>query len=113
MKKSNYYKKMILLSVLSVMWGILAAYVNMPGASAATFVLAFIAWFAAVMAPIEEKYIHEDDCKCSHCKAVNEEYANAMRENELKREELKAINKWLLEQQAQDMLDHPEDHGLI
>jgi len=113
MKKSKFYIKMNILAAAAVAWGCLAAYVNMPGASAVCFVAAFIAWFVAAMAPIEEKYVHEDDCKCSHCKAVNEEYANAMREDNLKREELKAINKWLLEQQAQDMLDHPEDHGLI
>lgn len=113
MKKSKFYIKMNILAAAAVAWGVLAYYVNMPTAMLICAILAFIAFFSAAMAPIEEKYVHEDDCKCSHCKAVNEEYAKAMREDDLKREELKAINKWLLEQQAQDMLDHPEDHGLI
>ena len=103
------------MAALAVAWGVLAYYVNMPGTSAVMFVAGFIAWFVAAMAPVSEKYKHDEECQCNYCcEDITEEYyaeqqARIKQEEEIEAEAEADFHAML----AQDMLDNPEDHGLI
>lgn len=52
-KYSNYFKRMMIYFLVSM---ILAIFITDPTGSAIMFVLAFVFWYAAIMAPSHEKY---------------------------------------------------------
>ena len=53
MKKSKYYKILIVVSMLS---GVCAILAPLPSVCALFCVTSFLSWFSAVMAPANEKY---------------------------------------------------------
>lgn len=57
-KYTSYFKIMIILSVVMIWCFILStpSFFNIPDMGAITAIFAFIFWFAAMMAPDEEKY---------------------------------------------------------
>ena len=115
MKKSKFYIKMNILAAASAAWGVLAYYVNMPSAAVICAILAFIAWYVPMQMPDYEKYSHEGLCSCEDCSEdITDEYyaeeqARIKQEEEIEAEAEASFHTWL----AQDMLDNPEDHGLI
>lgn len=53
MKKSKYYKFLMFMAILS---GLCAVIAPLPSVCALFCVTSFMLWFAAVMAPADEKY---------------------------------------------------------
>jgi len=57
-KHSQYFKTMMLLSLLFVVLFVLSMpqFVNVPEMGAITAIMAFVFWFGGIMAPDHEKY---------------------------------------------------------
>ena len=56
MKYSKYFIKCMLWSIVSLIIASAAYHMQSSGACAIFTIMAFVAWFAGVMAPVEEKY---------------------------------------------------------
>lgn len=69
-KYTNYFISCMVVAIIALILSGLLIYADFPALSAASFCLAFVSWYAGVMAPAHEKYV-------GHCTVIKEHFIYA------------------------------------